>query len=437
MSADPKFIIVVFDGLRRDMITPELAPTLTEFLMAGSDFPLSRSVYPSATRVNAAALSAGASPQNTGIIANKFYHSDVFEDQVIHTGKFAHASAAASGFGGRFLEAKTLGECVAGAGKKMAVVSSGSGGTTYLLHPHAGELGHLRLCFRDWACSAPLDVAADYLDQHGPIPETEHPNIPMIKLQADVLLDHVLPIVDPDVTVVWFSDPDSTYHPCGLGSPESREGIKNVDRQFARILDWRESNPEGERYQVFVMSDHGQVTARNKISMKDEIAKSGLKLDAHFKENADFAGTAGYYSALRVNDGDNGRMAELVAWLQEQSWRGLIFTPNGDGVEGCIPGTFDRALLQLEHQRTPEIYFTLKTDDAPNKWDITGGCTFSSGSIPEGGGTHGGLHVKEMNSLLGVQGGAFKTGIYRLFPRAIQISLRLFCRCWVLKRPRR
>jgi len=416
MESKPKFIIVVFDGLRRDMIAPDLAPTLTQFLMEGVDFSLSRSVYPSATRVNAAALSAGAAPYSTGVIANKFFNKAVFDDQVIHTGKFAHASAAEVAFDGRFLEAKTLGECIAEAGLKMAVVSSGSGGTSYLLHPHAARLGHLRLCLRDWKCSAPDDAAAEYLKQFGPIPETEFPNVPMIIKQTDILLDHVLPVVDPDLTVVWFSDPDSTYHPCGLGSPESREAIQNVDRQFARILDWRDKSPEVDRYQILVMSDHGQITARNKINMRDEIAKSGLSLANHFKDDADFAGTAGYCSVLRVKDGDKGRMADLAAWLQEQPWRGLIFTPDGDGVEGCIPGTFDRGLLQIEHQRTPEIYFTLQTDDKPNKWGLPGGCTFSSNSIPEGGGTHGGLHIKEMNNLLGAQGSLFRNRYISTWP---------------------
>jgi phosphonoacetate hydrolase len=408
MTQQPKFIVVVFDGLRRDMITPELAPTLTQFLMEGADFPLSRSVFPSATRVNSATLSSGAQPAGTGVISNKFFHSAVFDDQVIHTGKYAHASAAAKGFGGRFLEAKTLGECAAEAGLTVTVSSSGSGGTSYLLHPHADQFGHLRLCYRDWACSTPATLADATVERYGPVPKTEHPNIPMIKYQTDVLLDHILPDIDPDIALVWFSDPDSTYHPCGLGSPESKAAIKNADAQFARILDWVDGRDDAERYQIFVMSDHGQITARDRIDMKTEIAKSGFVFGNHFLDDADFAGTAGYSTALRVRDGDNGRVAALAEWLQEQPWRGLIFTANGNGVEGSVPGTFDRALLNVENARAPELYFTLKTDDEPNQWGISGACTFSSASVPDGGGTHGGLHIKEMNNLLGVRGSLFK-----------------------------
>ncbi len=56
----PRFIIVAFDALRRDMITEALAPTLRRFLDEGCAFPLSRCVFSPVTRVNAAALGCGA-----------------------------------------------------------------------------------------------------------------------------------------------------------------------------------------------------------------------------------------------------------------------------------------------------------------------------------------------------------------------------------------
>ncbi len=145
MKAHPKFIIVTFDGLRRDMITPDLAPHLFRFLNQGTDFPLSRSVFPSATRVNAAALSAGAAPIHTGVVANKYFDQNVFKDRAIHTGKYDHFLAAQKAYQGRFIDIPTLGECVAQAGYSVAVISSGSAGTTSLLNPKAQKLGHVTL----------------------------------------------------------------------------------------------------------------------------------------------------------------------------------------------------------------------------------------------------------------------------------------------------
>ena len=263
----PKFIIVTFDGLRRDMITPALAPTLTRFLAHGTDFPLSRSVFPSATRVNAAALSAGAAPLHTGLVANKFFDQSVFTDRVIHTGKYEHYLAAQEAYGGRFIDTETLGERAAQAGLNVAVVSTASAGTTSLLNPKARELGHVILSLRDWNASTPREIADYALERFGPLPPKAKPNIGQIKCQTDMLLGYVLPELKPDITFVWFSDPDSTYHPCGLGSPESREAIKNVDAQFERILSWVHASPEAERYQIFVMSDHGQITAKTNIDI--------------------------------------------------------------------------------------------------------------------------------------------------------------------------
>ncbi len=416
MTVQPKFIIVTFDGLRRDMITPALAPTLTQFLAQGTDFPLSRSVFPSATRVNAAALSAGAAPLHTGLVANKFFDRKVFTDRVINTGKYEHYLAAQKGYAGRFIDTETLGECAAKAGLNVAVVSTASAGTTSLLNPKAQELGQVILSLRDWNASTPKDVADIALQRFGPLPPEAKPNIGQIQCQTDMLLGYVLPELNPDITFVWFSDPDSTYHPCGLGSPESCEAIRNVDTQLERILSWVHESSEAERYQIFVMSDHGQITAKTNINIKDAMAKNGLRLDQHFEGDAHYAGSAGYYGAIRVRDGDARRMASLVDWFSDQPWHGLLFTPNGNGIDGSVPGTLDRGLLQVAHARAPEVYFTLRTDDSENQWGMPGSCYFSSTAVPEGGGTHGGLHPIEMNNLLAVQGSAFKVAYQSAWP---------------------
>jgi predicted AlkP superfamily pyrophosphatase or phosphodiesterase len=97
----PASIIFVFDALRRDMITDELAPNLRDFIDGGSDFPSSRCVFPSVTRVNASALACGAAPGATGVVANKFYDATVFQDKVVHTGLYDHVQAAEQAYGGR------------------------------------------------------------------------------------------------------------------------------------------------------------------------------------------------------------------------------------------------------------------------------------------------------------------------------------------------
>jgi phosphonoacetate hydrolase len=81
-----------------------------------------------------------------------------------------------------------------------------------------------------------------------------------------------------------------------------------------------------------------------------------------------------------------------------------------------VSGTLDRSLLMVEHARVPEVYYTMRADDALNEWGWRGTCFYDSNEYPVGGGTHGGLHVIEMNNLLAAQGAGFKQGYSSPWP---------------------
>jgi hypothetical protein len=412
----PAGIIFVFDALRRDMITAELAPELRAFIDAGSDFPSSRCVFPSVTRVNASALACGAAPGATGVVANKVYDPAVFPGELLHTGLHDHIQAAERAYRGRFVSAVTLGDALAEHGRKLAVVSSGSAGTTHLLDPRAAWHGHVRLCMSDWRASCPDRYAVEILRRFGPIPPGAKPNVERIALQTRIALEAVLPEIEPDVLVMWFSDPDSTYHYCGIGSPESREAIRNVDRQFGRMLELWRSAPDRDRCQVFVCSDHGQVTARERIHVKQQMRESGLPIGSALGGEHVFAGSTGYHGAIRVRSGDAREAGRLARWLLARPWCGHVFTPGGDGVRGSVPGTLDRAMLMLGEDRAPDVYYTMRSDDQPNNWNVPGSCFFDSSEVRVGGGVHGGLNVLEMNNLLAAQGSLFRSAYRSPWP---------------------
>ena len=87
MSTHPLFLIVVFDGLRADMATSEKMPNLHRFMAEGIDFRNARSVYPTSTRTNAAALATGSTPRRNGIVQNKYFDPNVFRDRIFPPGK--------------------------------------------------------------------------------------------------------------------------------------------------------------------------------------------------------------------------------------------------------------------------------------------------------------------------------------------------------------
>jgi hypothetical protein len=418
MSAHPKFLVVVFDGLRPDMVTPDAAPNLSRFGIEGCNFSASRTVFPTHTRVIATALATGSFPRNHGIVGNMFYDPKVFRDRVINTGDITHIEAGQLAYGGRLVTTTSMGEIAAQNGFRVAVVSTGSGGSTRLANPKARELGHVSLCLRAWEASIPADCAGKLLEGFDPIPPAARPNSARTRMQTDMFLEGVFPQVQPDISVLWYTDPDFTHHYCGIGSAESHRAIRDIDDEFERLLAWRQRSGLHERLHIIVTSDHGHIGARRKVRVREELAKAGLHFDTHFLDGADYAGKLGYSGAIWVRNSDRGLKGALVDWLFEQPWCGLVFTSGGDGIEGGIPGTFDRSLVMTDHERAPEIYYVMRNDDAVDANGVVGGCYFD-GKYPEGGSVHGGLHPKELNIILMAQGAQFRHSFQSDYPAGI------------------
>src|SRR5580658_2898484 len=66
-------ILMVWDGLRPDLVTARDTPNLYQLAHSGTRFDRHHSMYPTLTMVNAAALATGASPGVNGIVANTMY----------------------------------------------------------------------------------------------------------------------------------------------------------------------------------------------------------------------------------------------------------------------------------------------------------------------------------------------------------------------------
>src|SRR5436190_11729335 len=66
-------VVIVWDGMRPDFITPDRTPTLHQLARDGVMFQNHHSVYCTATDVNATAIATGAYPSHSGVIANTEY----------------------------------------------------------------------------------------------------------------------------------------------------------------------------------------------------------------------------------------------------------------------------------------------------------------------------------------------------------------------------
>ena len=190
MSTHPLFLIVVFDALRPDMVTPELAPNLCQFMAEGVNFRNARTVFPSSTRTSAVALTTGSTPRRNGLVQNKYFDPNIFHNRIFEPNKTRHIEAGMAAYGGKLLTTPCLGDIAAEAGYTMATFLSGACGTSRTIDPSQGR-GHINLGFKGWDDSCPTEFARKLVETHGPIPAPVQPNIEAIRVQTNMVIESI------------------------------------------------------------------------------------------------------------------------------------------------------------------------------------------------------------------------------------------------------
>ena len=379
----PLVMVVVIDGLRPDSIDATDTPVLDRLRREGVSFERAHSVFPTATRVNAAAIATGAYPGTNGIMHNTVYLPEVDATASMTTGRAADLLRAQSALGGRLVLAETLGEMLAGHGMKLVAVSSASTGSALLLNPRApegvgvlvnGELDPgVRVAYPD-------DVNRAILGRFGPAPRKAgraRPRDALVGWTQRVLLEYVIPELAPDVVIDWFTEPDHMQHTYGVGSPQARAALRNVDREVGAILETLERLDLRSRTDLFVLSDHG--VTRNVETVDVALALVGAGLKAGSRSDDVVVAGGGPSAQVHVRGHDPQRIERIVRFLQEQPWIGVVFTPpadpasGGDQDEGWVDGTFS---LELAHAANPQrgcdILFTLAWTDEENEFGVPG-----------------------------------------------------------------
>ncbi len=410
-SAD-RVIVAVFDGLRPDLVTPELTPNLLRLAARGTWFREARSVFPSVTRVATTSIATGAPPSVHGIVGNAFYHRAAIADRFFDTSDPGHIRQAETHHDGRLVAVETLGDVLAKAGKRLAVVHTGSAGSAHFISPRARANGHWTFSMHGAGATQTPEAVETALALIGPLPERELPRIAEVAYGGRLMTEHVLPVLAPDVALIWFNEPDTTFHYKGLGSPEAKAGLQAADRAFGAILDWAEAQPDAERIAVIAASDHGQIST-GAIEPLFEAARQGgfdIGTSKAIGETA-FVATGGISGEIRLHRGEEADVARIAAWLMEQPSMGHVFSRGGNGVEGGVAGTLALGLMGNSHaERQPDLMFILKSSVATDQYGLPGLGAMTPGDVPLGGGMHGGVNRHELNTVLIVADGEASAG---------------------------
>jgi predicted AlkP superfamily pyrophosphatase or phosphodiesterase len=397
-STGRRAIVMVWDGLRPDYVTPELTPRLHDLASRGVRFTNSHAVFPTVTRCNAASIATGALPAEHGIPGNRFVARDIEPGTVFSSADHQHLERLRAARG-RILSRATLSEAVAVSGRRAAVLGTGSPGSALLLHPEAAGRGDLLLHPVLWHGIPPADSASAL----GAIPDKARPNTEQNAYFTSLITDLLLPEYQPALITYWHTDPDHTQHAHGLGHSETLRSLRDADVNLGAILDALDLLGLAGETDVVITSDHGFSTITEPLPLLETLLESGVKREA---ESDDVLVADGQ---IYVRDHDPVITARVVEVLGAQESVGAIFT--GANEAPVIPGTASLAEIGHGGELCPDVLISGAWSNARNEYGYAGTCAAGRGATRGLVATHGSASPWDIRNTLIFSGPSFKGGM--------------------------
>jgi predicted AlkP superfamily pyrophosphatase or phosphodiesterase len=206
-------------------------------------------------------------------MGNSVYFPEI-SDEDLSTSSYENLKKIEEVTGGSLLTVPSAGEVYENAGKKVLAVSSGSGGSAFLLN-HKGLGGGVIAV----EVIHPGEMEEHVLNVLGPVPEDDRPSISRNRWAVNAYLEIGLKEVKPDLTLMWLTDPDHTAHDFGIGAPETKRALNEVDLLIGRILERHRELGMENRVNIFVTSDHGFSTRDGQANLNQILERHNLSQD--------------------------------------------------------------------------------------------------------------------------------------------------------------
>jgi Type I phosphodiesterase / nucleotide pyrophosphatase len=417
------FVLMVWDGLRPDMVTQRETPNLFALQREGVRFDRQHAQYPTDTMVNAAALATGAPPSIAGIFGDTMYlgpalkaaggpSKAILPDDVrnrpvvLEDSKLLAALNGPGAFGGRLLGIETVAQEILREGGYLAVV--GKRGPTFMFDDRiASPAAARRLAAEQHG--APLFLCDDLA---GPgaaekkllaaMPPASHEGVSDGERDAyfaKVAAQQAIPAAKqaaehghPALIVLWLHNPDLTQHRAGLGTLPAIEALTSADRDLAVVRGALIAAGIANRADLMVVSDHGFATIRLRLSLSALLVGAGLKKSASSSDViiAPNGGSDLVYLSradFKTPEERHERLQKIVNFCEAQEWCGPIFSRRPAPVVptrhhhrrraqaylGWIDGTFLQSAVGLFNaDRSPDLIISFGEDPDLDNRRFTG-----------------------------------------------------------------
>ncbi len=399
-------VVVVWDGMRPDLINPQNCPTLAALARDGVDFRHNHSSYPSSTNVNGAVLATGDFPGHNGIISNQEYRPAVDPLKQFDTSELPDLDPPVNK---HFLTAPTVAEIVQRAGFRTAIAGS-------------KPVAQLADRSRDRQTTAarastviyrgkilPLTMESAVTSLLGPFPKrrTELPNGAedswTTRALTDVLWKHDV----PKFSLLWLSEPDLCQHEAAPGSHVALAAIKSDDDNLARVLAALRAKNALTTTDIFVVSDHGFSTIDRAVDMVELLRAAGFDAVRSFLRPAKVGQvivvSLGGSVELYVIGHDSATIGKLADFFQRSDFTGVILTREKQ------EGAFPFADLHLASPDAPDLLVASRWRKTANAFGVPGEVASDIGK-GVGQGTHSTLSPYDLHNTLIASGPDFRRG---------------------------
>ena len=407
-------VVVVWDGMRPDFVTPQYCPNLYSLATNGVFFKNHHCAYVSSTEVNGTALATGVHPGRSRVIANTDYRPEISV-----TGTFATEGLDAIRRGdlmsdGHYLGAETLAEMLQDNGISTVIAGSKP---VVLLHDRSNKKNSETekesvLLFEGKTIPRSAGEGLPKVNDDKAWPSNAVPNVAQDNWTTRALLRSLWKKVLPKYTLLWLSDPDKSQHDVGVGASNALAGIESSDKNLGDVIKSLKERGVYEKTDIMVVSDHGFSTISKGPDVVDILKKAKFQA---FKKNENpeagdvmvvgLGGSVMFYVVERQEP----VIRRLVEFLQQSDFAGVVFSKLE--IEGTFP------LDTIRYGVTnggPDVIISMRWTAEKNDYGFPG--MFYSMDGTKGKGSHASLSRFDMHNTLIASGPDFKKGFMNETP---------------------
>ena len=377
-----RVIIFVWDGLRADDLTPEIAPNYFALARSGVVFADHHAVYPTFTMMNSASIATGVYPGVHGFYGNVVYApsakgknakgADIDFSAPAFIEDFGVVEAVRDSYQGRLTLVSTM--LQAAQAKGLTTVAIGKFGAAFIQDYKRGgiildedaamplgfakelqqagyplprnsgsayEAGALTLANDNGDPTAPIPIqrlkdgqTANPLDRTGALSRRGFAYL------TEVFVNYILPNKKPDLTIFWSKEPDATSHAYGPGTYNSIDATKMNDEILGRVVDKLRQLGWEQSTDIIITRDHNHSTVSGDVAhypLRAIVDRGVGSHDPHGYSVSGFVRTAELLTrdGLKAYDGAGCRDIPILSGIMVD---GTHLQPSKDDQHGNVCG---------------------------------------------------------------------------------------------------